>query len=696
MKFLLFLLILIPFNSLFPQCNDSIVINRHSESNASMNTSLQSITYSTYHLDSGSVTVVSATFSNGLWTSPSTITSTYNRVDSIINGAQLTELLTMEGTGNGWNPKNSIRYEYNSFGSRTSETHLQWNISAWDSVSLEVWNFDASNNLILNETFNYSLGISIKIKRTEIIFSNSHEDTIIYYKGDTLNLWSKKEMYVFNYSGQLRTSAEIYIVDSTGSWISSGIKNYFLNSYNKWVIEIQQLTPVVISSTNLTDTLTIHLDTNERTVYSRTWHYGTLSEAGMSDLVYDVMNTSFVITQYHWSQMVNWFSPPNWDVLDRTYKEIYTYDSIPRLIHIHESGACTNPCSAEINYAYDVYGRMINYIDDWESMVNNIYRSDNWEYIDSSAIKIIIPSWENDVSICPHDSIQPFIMIAGGCSMIHYQWFPSSGLSSDTILNPVISVGDTTTYTIVAYDNFGLSDTAYLTIIPRLPDLHISIDSLYCDGTAQLSMNFWQATYNWFLNDFSTQVNNNRQMYAITPGNYFCFGTYTAGEQNQFTCTFASDTVTLSVPSAVIAITNDTIFSVSQGVSFDWYSDSILTMTITDSFITVSQTGNYFAMITDSNGCVRSSNSIYYSINSIADLTLNNISVVFENSMVRILNSSGRNFNVSFFDAVGRLFINENSNDQIHMIDMNIFNRGIYFVVVEQKGKLIVRKVVMD
>ncbi len=696
MKWFILILLFNPFQQLFSQCNDSIVINQNTDNNTFTNIRSNSVTYYYYHLDSGSVTTVSQTFSNGSWAPASTSTYTYNRTDSIVNGTgQLIELLTMEGTGTGWNPKSTLRYTYNAFGSRTSEAYLQWNVSAWDSSGLTLWNFDAQNRLVSYENYVFNSGIRKKESRKDIIYNSGHEDSVIIYHGDTSNLWSNQEMYVFYYTGLLRTSAEIFRADSTGSWVSSGIFNYFLNASSKWVIEYQVLTPVFISATNLSDTLTQQLDTFENSVYSRMWHYTAIDEAYMDQYYNDVINSKFVNLQYRSSNMVSWIVPPNWDVLDRTYVETNTYDSVPALIHRTEWGSCTNPCGSVADYVYDAYGRVLHYVYDWESMVNEIFRMDDWEYLDSAAVSILIPSWENNLEVCPGDSVQPFILTSDACNQVHYQWYPSSGLSSDTIVDPYITVNVTTTYTVVAYDNTGLSDTAYLTILPQYPNSQISIDSFYCDGSAMLSMNIWQATYNWFLNDVSTQVNNHRQFYALTPGNYFCMGTYVAGSQNQYVCTFSSDTVTLAALSAVIAISNDTIFSLSQGVTYEWYADSTLIPMATDSFIIAGQEGDYYALITDSNGCVRSSNIVNYTIINVPHISPNVISISINESFLSISNLSEREYSVSVYDATGRLFMNEISGEKNNVMDLSSYHSGVYLVVVEQEGRMMTKKVVL-
>lgn len=64
-----------------------------------------------------------------------------------------------------------------------------------------------------------------------------------------------------------------------------------------------------------------------------------------------------------------------------------------------------------------------------------------------------------DVSICEGDSVQLF---AGGS--IHYQWLPASGLSNDTIANPIARPLKTTNYNVRVYNEYACFDTASVKI----------------------------------------------------------------------------------------------------------------------------------------------------------------------------------------------------------------------------------------
>jgi len=54
----------------------------------------------------------------------------------------------------------------------------------------------------------------------------------------------------------------------------------------------------------------------------------------------------------------------------------------------------------------------------------------------------------HDTDICVGDSVQAHA--TGSSTLLHYQWYPSTGVSNDTILNPWITPTATTTYTITA------------------------------------------------------------------------------------------------------------------------------------------------------------------------------------------------------------------------------------------------------
>ena len=91
----------------------------------------------------------------------------------------------------------------------------------------------------------------------------------------------------------------------------------------------------------------------------------------------------------------------------------------------------------------------------FDSVVVNVYEKTN---IDAG----------EDVEIMEDHSTQ--LHVSGGCSRCTYRWIPSDGLSNDTIVNPVASPKQTTTYYVIVTDEHGCNaiDSVKVIVIPHL------------------------------------------------------------------------------------------------------------------------------------------------------------------------------------------------------------------------------------
>jgi gliding motility-associated-like protein len=92
-----------------------------------------------------------------------------------------------------------------------------------------------------------------------------------------------------------------------------------------------------------------------------------------------------------------------------------------------------------------------------------------------------------NINICQGNTAQLNGTAIGATS---YQWLPSTGLSSATILNPICSASATTTYSLIATNSLGCSDTddVIITVNP-LPTTSAGTDQSFCDNTSGVSLN---------------------------------------------------------------------------------------------------------------------------------------------------------------------------------------------------------------
>lgn len=95
---------------------------------------------------------------------------------------------------------------------------------------------------------------------------------------------------------------------------------------------------------------------------------------------------------------------------------------------------------------------------------------------------------------CQGDPIQ--IFASGGIS---YLWTPATGLSSDTIADPIATPNSSTNYLVTMYDVNGCSDTAYADVIIYEPITAITFDTIMVIGQ-EIQLNVYQGpgyNYTW-------------------------------------------------------------------------------------------------------------------------------------------------------------------------------------------------------
>ena len=390
----------------------------------------------------------------------------------------------------------------------------------WDTASYQIWTYDSLNRIISTETFIQNSGTIVKQFKVDINFVNDLIDTKIHYNSDSTNSWINFRKYQFYYTNGLRTSADVYDADSVGNWIILGNYQYFLNDSNQYVIRLQNIDPLSTHQ-QLSDTLFLDLDTLENVIHSFGWHFINPGQAYYV-IDYYLLSDSTVIPSYTSDVLCeNWPIDTLWDPIERANQDWYTYDSNNHVLIHTGLGSCTNPCGSDISYSYDSFGRIIHAENYFWTMVYDHVIVDDYVYLDSSELKIIVPPIEDSLVICTDSSFQPNILIAGGCAPYHIQWQPSTGLSSDTAIQPSITVTNPITYTIYADDDYGHYDTAYYTISPFIINNQISVVNQYCDGNMQLSLHPVYGTYQWYFDSTSVATNTTGLFNTSQFGNYW-------------------------------------------------------------------------------------------------------------------------------------------------------------------------------
>lgn len=235
-----------------------------------------------------------------------------------------------------------------------------------------------------------------------------------------------------------------------------------------------------------------------------------------------------------------------------------------------------------------------------------------------------------------------------------YQWSPSTGLSNPAITNPVVTVTETTTYTVVVTDANGCQDDDAVTVtVHELPTVIASAnDNPLCPGdTATLSA-VGALNYQWSPNLFISG-NTGDAISAWPPSDF----TWTVYGTDAFGC--AHDTTVaidvLAAPAVPVVTNLGMTMSSTAAATYQWYLDGVLIPGATDQEWAPLANGNYSVVITDANGCQATSEPVYFGTVGVADAAAVGLRVypqpadetitvtgVAAGTSVRLLDATGR------------------------------------------------------
>ena len=237
----------------------------------------------------------------------------------------------------------------------------------------------------------------------------------------------------------------------------------------------------------------------------------------------------------------------------------------------------------------------------------------------------------NDTAVCDGNCVQ--LNAVGGVS---YVWTPATGLSNDTIANPLACPTATTTYVVTGTDANGCesTDTVTITVNP-LPTVDAGVDQGICvagsvviGGTPTGPAG---STYNWTPNstlDDSTLANPTATPIITT--------TYTVTVTDPNGCS-DFDVVTVIInPAPIVNAGTDTTICAGESIiiggnptgpasaSYNWTPSATLNdNTLANPTATPSVTTEYIVTVTDSNNCVNT-DSVTITVNPLPVITSSN------------------------------------------------------------------------
>ena len=209
----------------------------------------------------------------------------------------------------------------------------------------------------------------------------------------------------------------------------------------------------------------------------------------------------------------------------------------------------------------------------------------------------------------------PFICIGSSASLsttpglISYTWTPTSGLSSTTIANPVANPTATTTYTLVAVDANGCSDTTTSIVTVGNPTVQANAPLAVCMGdAATLNATAGFLAYSW--SPATGLTGNNTANPSASPSStttYTVTATANGGCTATATTTVTVNQLTLStIPNVAICDGFSSTLQADPGLSSYSWSPAI-GLSSTNSAnpdAAPASTTTYTLVATDVNGCM--------------------------------------------------------------------------------------------
>ncbi len=685
--------------------NDSIVVRHYFENRNNFQGLLiqTQIEESVFNRDSGTVRISTQAAVMGAPFSPVSVIDTFwIHTDTLKNAnGKIDMIFQKKGSSTGWKNYKTENNTYNAIGTILSNTKLNWNGNSWDSVSYHTWIYDVVNNLTEEASYSFNAGVRSNVSLIELAYANNFPFSKTFSIGVAGNQWEFSRRFIFTYTGNLRTSVEVDNYDTgSSSWQLVGLYSYG-NNYGEYSFILPQYTPIVLNNISSADTLLTAYDTLEEKTFDRNVHFTSIDTSdhvfGVAGVVsYNIFNRFNGQLKIKQSWYSNWatfdMTDSLWYSVDRPAQSFYFYDLLGRIDTILSYGPCTNPCGDEQYFSYDNYNRPTFSSDYSWTMVFDHFQSNTYFYSDTSAITIAIAPNDTNFVGCRGDIFHPTISVIGGCLPYTYHWYPTAGLSSDTVLSPAIQINDAVTYHLVVQDNLGRIDSSTISVNSGYTH-NLIIDTVYCNGITNLHLPIFNATYNWTLDSLSIPGANTNHYTATVSGDYHVSGTVDVGYLStyQFTCAFESDTVTvqaLALP--VLFFSDDTLFTNFSGTQYNWFRDSLLINSGVDSFLIINQTGLYQATITASTGCVYQTDTL--TVLNVGLTEVENAITIAPNPVHdRLLINGINEREITITNMEGEIFL------QTHLkadrsLDVSFLRDGIYFLLIKSESRTIRKK----
>ena len=509
-----FLLILGLINLSFSQnCNhDSIVTKLNYEDDI-----LYEIETDSFNILAGSMKYYQKDFSsNGnatIYRGTGTFTRTYIERTSF---GDTSEYYSFKGNGSGYDNYRKIIINYDPVTNKIfSRQQFNGSGTLWLSTKQENFTYDLNNNLIEYICLvddGSGVGILENSARTNFNFTGLRLDTILYQTGQG-SIWENNYRYVISYNASdLRDTLALENWDSTMvMWTDSAKYNY--EPTNDYTVQLWMSKTYFDSASSFwfTDTINLELDTFN---LKRSYYY---------DLDRNVTKGQYDYLYIGDNELVNFQSTDDYGCFIESYNG---YDQNGVLTSWAGPSTCFMPAYHSGSYSYDSLYRSISSHTYSSVGSGDYYSSKHWYYANANPNSIFFEyaTMEDfNYPYCIGDSANTGAIVCGGCGAYHFQWTPLTGLSSDTVREPLIFLTDTTTYSITVTDSLGNSATTSFFATPFI------VASLTVDSTSTpfiLTAHYYcpdasiNAGYQWFRNDTAIAGATNQNYSIMQDGIY--------------------------------------------------------------------------------------------------------------------------------------------------------------------------------
>ncbi len=310
------------------------------------------------------------------------------------------------------------------------------------------------------------------------------------------------------------------------------------------------------------------------------------------------------------------------------------------------------------------------------------------------------PSVTATVTYCQNATASQ--LTATGSNLLWYST-ATGGTGSSTAPTPTTTSAGTVSYYVSQTVNTCESSRSQINVItnatPAAPSVTATVT--YCQNATALQLTATGNNLLWY----TIPAGGTGSSIAPTPSTASIGTTSYYVTQTINNCESPRATINVVVHSlpqtpVISQVGNDLSSNASSGNQW-FYNNVIITGAISQTY-TPTDTGNYYSIVTDINGCISdTSNVLYIAVTGLSDLSDNNNIHIYPNPAndnITIENTSLNNKDemISIYNIQGQLLIQQPMLRTKINIDISGFAGGMYYVKVKTEEGMVVKKLVKE